>query len=43
MRANAIDCYQSWLRTDWMKIDIDVVVGPPLAALAVEPSRSAAS
>ena len=36
------DCYQTWLRTDRMKIEIEVVAGPPLANLAVERARSSA-
>jgi hypothetical protein len=30
------DCYQSWLRSDRMKIEIDVVAAPASARLAVE-------
>jgi GntR family transcriptional regulator len=37
------DCYQTWLRSDRMKIEIEVVAAPPAAALAVERSWNAAS
>ena len=37
------DCYQSWLRSDRMKIESEVVVAPPLAALALERTLSARS
>lgn len=30
------DCYEAWLRTDRMKIDVQVVAAPPAAALAAE-------
>src|SRR5581483_5741941 len=30
------DCYQTWLRTDRMKIEIEAVAGPPLSALTTE-------
>jgi GntR family transcriptional regulator len=36
------DCYQTWLRTDRMKIEIEVVAGPPQPVLVGERSRAAA-
>jgi GntR family transcriptional regulator len=30
--AQPFDCYQAWLRSDCMKIEIEVVVAPPFAA-----------
>jgi hypothetical protein len=27
--GQSFDCYQTWLRTDRMKIEIEVVAGPP--------------
>ena len=40
--GQSFDCYQTWLRTDRMKIEIEVVAGPPLAALALERGCNAA-
>jgi GntR family transcriptional regulator len=37
------DCYQSWLRTDRMKIDIEVAAAPANAAVAVEVIRGSAA
>jgi GntR family transcriptional regulator len=37
------DCYQTWLRTDRMKVEIEVVAAPPAATLAVERGWNAAS
>lgn len=37
------DCYQSWLRTDRMKIDIEVAAAPPNAVVAVDRLRGTAS
>ena len=37
------DCYQTWLRTDRMKVEIEVVAAPPAATLAVERSWNAAA
>ena len=36
------DCYQTWLRTDRMKIDIEVAAAPANAAATVEAIRSSA-
>lgn len=37
------DCYQSWLRTDRMKIDIEVAAAPAKAAVAADVIRGAVS
>jgi GntR family transcriptional regulator len=36
------DCYQTWLRTDRMKIEIDVVAGPPVVTLSGDRNWNAA-
>ncbi len=42
--GSPFDCYQTWLRTDRMKVEIDVVrAGPPLAALALDRGSNFAS
>jgi GntR family transcriptional regulator len=37
------DCYRSWLRTDRMKIDIEVAAAPANATAAVDATRRAVS
>ncbi len=41
--AEPFDCYQSWLRTDRLKIEIEAVAAPPLPSATLAASQGAGS